>query len=328
MSKDNRKLRKEVMNLTVINEKKKLENWPDIEVENFLHYLCVEGGLAGNTIMSYRRDLRRFTKFAELRGLTLPNQVTPQTAMAFVKWLSHPVEKDHAKLSEATIARHVVSLRMFMRYHKLMGHTKTDLCDLMETPRTWSRVPRVLTKEQAETLVSAIDPKDTLYLRDKALLELLYATGMRASEAASLNLNDINEKIGYLRCVGKGNKERVIPIHRYALDVLHDYIKNLRMDLTEKTNCRKLFVSKNGRELSRIEIWRIVKKAAAKAGLSGKVTPHTLRHCFGTHLLQGGADLKSVQEMLGHADASTTQIYTHVNHEHLRSLHKKYHPMG
>ena len=314
--------------LVLEKNEKKLETWPDSEIESFLHYLCVEGGLAGNTIMSYRRDLRRFCTFAELNDLTLPNQITPQTATAFVKWLSHPVEGDHAKLSEATIARHVVSLRMFMRYHKLMGNTDNDLCDLMESPRTWQRMPRVLTKEQAASLVSAIDSKDSLYLRDKALLELLYATGMRASEAAALNLNDINLTMGYLRCIGKGNKERVIPIHKYAIDVLHDYIQNLRTDLTERTGCRKLFVSKSGRELSRIEVWRIVKKAAAKAGLPGKVTPHTLRHCFGTHLLQGGADLRSVQEMLGHADLSTTQIYTHINHEHLRNIHKKYHPMG
>lgn len=307
---------------------KKLEKWPVSEIETFLHYLCVEGGLAGNTIMSYRRDLRRFSKFAELNGLTLPEHINPQTAREFVKWLSHPVEEDHADLSEATIARHIVTLRMFMRYHKYTGTSKTDLCDLMESPRTWQKIPRVLTKEQAVNLVTAINPTDPLYLRDKALLELLYATGMRASEIASLNLNDINFNIGYLRCIGKGDKERVIPVHRQAIDILQDYVRNLRLDLTQKTNCRKLFVSKNGRELSRIEVWRIVKKAAAKAGLNGKVTPHTLRHCFGTHLLQGGADLRSVQEMLGHADLSTTQIYTHVNHEHLRNVHRKYHPMG
>ncbi|MBN2063747.1 MAG: tyrosine recombinase XerD [Sedimentisphaerales bacterium] len=307
---------------------KKLEKWPDSEIETFLHYLCVEGGLAGNTIMSYRRDLRRFAHFAELNGLTLPDQINPQTAVDFVKWLSQPVEEDHTRLSEATIARHVVSLRMFMRYQKLMGKVKTDLCDLMESPRIWQRVPRVLSKQQAAELVSAVNPVDQLFLRDKALLELLYATGMRASEAASLNLSDVNFKMGYLRCIGKGDKERIIPVHKYAIDVLHDYVTKQRLDLTEKTHSRKLFVSKNGKELSRIEVWRIVKKAALKAGLPGKVTPHTLRHCFGTHLLQGGADLRSVQEMLGHADLSTTQIYTHVNHEHLRSIHKKYHPMG
>lgn len=295
-------------------------SWPISQIEPFLNYLIVEGGLSDNTILAYRRDLKRFTYHCRENGLTQPGQIDPLSMQSYAKYLSQE------NLATASIARHLVTARMFLRYHRLIGLVDKDICVSMETPKTWQLLPRVLGREQTMDLINAADPEHPLYLRDRALLELLYATGLRASEAANLSLEDINFQIGYLRCLGKGNKERIVPVHQVALDIISQYQGQLRPELVGDKQCSQLFVSRTGRRLSRIEVWRIVRKAALRAGMSGKVTPHTLRHCFGTHLLQGGADLRSVQEMLGHADVTTTQIYTHVDQDHLRAIHKKYHP--
>jgi len=297
-------------------------NWPANQIKPYLDYLIIECGLADNTIQAYRRDLRRFTSFCLENHIGSCKKINPLNLQHYARHLSKET------LSTSSIARHLVAVRMFMRYHVLFRLADKDVCNVLETPKTWQRLPKVLSKQQTIDLITALDPEDGLYLRDRALMELLYATGMRASEMAGLRLEDVNFQIEYLRCFGKGDKERIIPVHQTAMKALRDYLENLRAKLVGEKQVDVVFVSRTGRALSRIEIWRIVRKAAVRAGLSGRVSPHTLRHCFGSHLLAGGADLRSVQEMLGHANVTTTQIYTHVDHEHLRHIHKKYHPLA
>lgn len=299
----------------------KISSWPITQIKPFLDYLLIECGLADNTILAYRRDLRRFSLFCLDNHLTDPRSVDPLSIQRYARFLANE------QLASSSIARHLVAVRMFMRYHTLFGIVDQDICNVLETPRTWQRLPKVLNKQQTIDLITAIDPEDAFFLRDRALLELLYATGMRASEIAGLRIEDVNFQIEYLRCFGKGGKERIIPVHETALAMLREYLEKLRPKLIgEKCVVDSVFVSRTGRPLSRIEVWRIVRKAAVRAGLPKNVSPHTLRHCFGSHLLAGGADLRSVQEMLGHADVTTTQIYTHVDQQHLRNIHKKYHP--
>jgi len=301
--------------------KAKAENqWPFVQIKPFLNYLVSECGLSTNTIMAYGRDLDRFGQFCQQEHVTDAISLTPVDVQGFARHLSKE------SLASSSIARHLVTLRMFLRFHLLSGLTQTDMISMLEMPKTWRRLPQVLSRGRTSELIEAVARESHYYLRDRALLELLYATGMRASEAADLKLKDVNFQIGYLRCIGKGRKERIIPVHEQALQLLKEYLQQLRPKLLGEKQCEHVFISRTGRTLSRIEIWRIVRKAAVTAGMKGKVTPHTLRHCFGTHLLQGGADLRSVQEMLGHADVATTQIYTHVDQEHLRNIHKKYHP--
>lgn len=299
----------------------KISSWPITQIKPFLDYLLIECGLADNTILAYRRDLRRFSLFCLDNHLTDPQMVDPLSIQRFARFLANE------QLASNSIARHLVAVRMFMRYHTLFGIVDRDICNVLETPRTWQRLPKVLNKQQTIDLITAVDPEDAFFLRDRALLELLYATGMRASEIAGLRIEDVNFQIEYLRCFGKGNKERIIPVHETALSMLREYLEKLRPKLIgEKRVVDSVFISRTARPLSRIEVWRIVRKAAVRAGLPKNVSPHTLRHCFGSHLLAGGADLRSVQEMLGHADVTTTQIYTHVDQQHLRNIHKKYHP--
>ena len=294
--------------------------WPLSQVKPFLNYLQVECGLSINTVIAYRRDLSRFGMFCHQNELRDPKNITLLFLQHFSRWLSQE------NLSTSTIARHLSALKMFLRFHLLTGNMNHDICAEMESPKTWQRIPRVLDKKRTFVLVDSVDPSDPYYLRDKALLELLYATGMRASEIADVVVKDINFQIGYLRCVGKGRKERIIPINKTALAAVSDYLEHLRGTLLRGKTSSALFLSRTGEPLNRIAVWRIVRRAAQMAGLVGQVSPHTLRHCFGTHLLQGGADLRSVQEMLGHADVTTTQIYTHVDQEHIRAMHKQYHP--
>jgi len=294
--------------------------WPASKITPFLDYLITECGLAANTIAAYKRDLARWTKFCLNTQITDPNQLTPPLLQKYAIFLAQQ------KLATPSIARHLVSLKMFLRYHLLVGLTQHDVCSVLETPKIWQRLPSILSQKHTFDLIEAVNPQNPLYLRNRALLELLYATGIRASEAAHLDLRDLNLQIGYVRCLGKGQKERVIPIHKTALKVLQEYLEVLRPQLVKEKPAPNLFLSRTGRTLSRIEIWRIVKKAAQLAGLTGRVTPHTLRHCFGSHLLQGGVDLRVLQDMLGHADVTTTQIYTHVDYKRLREVHKKYHP--
>jgi integrase/recombinase XerD len=215
---------------------------------------------------------------------------------------------------------------MFLRYAKLTGLVTNDFTTILEGPKLWQRLPIVCSTKQVTDLLNSPSPKEPYYLRDKAMLELLYATGVRASELAGLKNADLNLDIGYLRCLGKGSRERVIPVGKPAITAVEDYLRELRPKLAKSFSGDFLLLSRTGRGLGRIEVWRLIKKYAARAGMPRNLTVHTLRHCFATHLLAGGADLRSVQEMLGHVDIATTQIYTHVDSERLRAIHRKYHP--
>ena len=215
---------------------------------------------------------------------------------------------------------------MFLRYLFAERILRRDVATLLESPKRWNRIPNAARLDQIRDLLNAPDPTEEFYVRDRALLELLYATGMRVSEVVDLSLNRINLKLGYVRCIGKGRKERIIPVGKYAIDAVAAYLDGLRQRLLGDRTDDALFLSRTGRPLDRSNIWRVVRKYAAAAGIKTPLSPHTLRHCFATHLLAGGADLRIVQELLGHADVTTTQIYTHVDEIQLKHVHTRYHP--
>ena len=290
------------------------------EVKRFLDYLSVEAGLSNNTILGYGRDLKCFLEYCQSRRIDKLRQIRPSLIHEFLIKLSRE-EK-----IESSIKRSLVAIRMFLRYARSWGLIEDDFTTILESPKVWQKLPCVCSEQQVVNLLESPDKKEPYYLRDKALLELLYATGARASEVATMKISNLNLDIGYLRCIGKGNKERIIPMGKAAIAAVRDYLSELRPRLANVLSEDFLFLSRTGRSLSRIEIWRMVKKYALRAGMPKNLTVHTLRHCFATHLLSGGADLRSVQEMLGHVDISTTQIYTHVDQGRLRKIHKEFHP--
>jgi integrase/recombinase XerD len=289
-------------------------------VRDFLGYLTVEGGLSDNTIQGYGRDLRDFLEFCKSGKVSEIKQIRPALIQKYMIILA---KGDRA---EASAKRALVAIRMFLRFGKLNGLVEDDFTGILEGPKLWQRLPIICSKKQVVDLLEAPLPKEKYYLRDKAILELLYATGVRASEVAGLKISDLNLDVGYLRCIGKGSRERVIPLGRMAAAATLEYLKDMRPKLAKSFSGDFLLLSRTGRPMGRIEIWRLIKRYAARAGMPKNLTVHTLRHCFATHLLAGGADLRSVQEMLGHVDISTTQIYTHVDQERLREIHRKYHP--
>ncbi|MCE5341462.1 MAG: site-specific tyrosine recombinase XerD [Planctomycetaceae bacterium] len=291
-------------------------------IQAFLNYMTVEAGLCSNTILGYGRDLRDFAIFCDSKDIQHPDAIVTNNLYDYSKKLAKQGK------AEASINRAVVAIKMFLRFCMLTGRVKDDLTIFMESPKLWQRLPVICSKDQVGKLMDSPDEKEPYHHRDHALLELLYATGTRASEVAGLKIGDVNLKIGYIRCLGKGNKERIVPLNKSAAHAIEEYLTELRPKLEKPMSKDSLFLSRTGRALSRIELWRIVKKYARLSGLSRQMTTHTLRHCFATHLLSGGADLRSVQEMLGHVDIATTQIYTHVDQDRLRSIHKKFHPRG
>lgn len=320
-------------------------------VADFLDYLTVEAGLADNTILAYGRDLRAFLRFCADNEIQKIGDVQPWLVRQYFgprrdaepdvpqkkigaanppSRLPRSARNDMSSNpqfeNDNSAKRALVAIRMFLRFAKLRRLIEDDGSEVLDTPKTWQRLPIVCNKQQVLRLLEAPAPEEPYYLRDRALLELLYATGVRASEVAGLKTTDVNLDIGYLRCLGKGSKERVIPVGRIAIGAVRDYLRDLRPRLARPASGAVLLLSRTGRPLSRIEVWRLVKKYAVRAGMPRNVTVHTLRHCFATHLLSGGADLRSVQEMLGHVDIGTTQIYTHVDHDRLRQIHKRFHP--
>jgi integrase/recombinase XerD len=289
-------------------------------VKNFLSYLTVEAGLSENSVLAYGRDLKSFLEYCKPNNIKHLSHIKPAIIQDYLKVLTQ------YQRGESSIKRALVAIRMFMRYAKLMGLIEDDFTAILESPKIWQRLPSICSRKQVENLLNAPNPDEPFYLRDKAMLELLYATGMRASELAGLRIPDLNIDIGYLRCLGKGNRERVVPVGKVAIEATVEYLMKLRPELAKPFSDNFLLLSRTGRPMSRIEVWRLVKKYAMRAGMSRNLTAHTLRHCFATHLLTGGADLRSVQEMLGHVDIATTQIYTHVDQERLREIHRKFHP--
>lgn len=295
-------------------------DWPRL-LGRFLDYLIVECGLAHNTIEAYRRDLREFVEVLDDRDICSPANVTPLVVRAYLIRLSE------RKLALSTIARHLVSVKMFVRYLHVTGVLAEDVAALLETPKKWLKLPRTLRQTQVEALLAAPEPGEPLYARDRAILETLYATGMRVSELARLRAEDLNLDVGYLRCFGKGAKERIVPIGSHAIHAIKDYLRVLRPLLADHhAPVGNVFVTRTGRTMDRTNIWRLVNRYARAIGINHSVGPHTLRHCFATHMLEGGADLRIVQELLGHADVATTQVYIHVDSSRLKSIHQRCHP--
>jgi len=288
----------------------------------FLHYCAAECGLSAHTLDAYERDV---SHFVEQVGLSNERDLESIAAHQLVNYVEQ-CRRDG--LSGNTIRRRLVAVRMFCRFLLLDGYIGRNPAEAFQTPRLWQRVPEVLTEAEAERLLRAPEGDSPFSLRDRALLEMLYATGARASEVCGLNTGDINFEYGFARCYGKRMKERLVPVGRPALDAVRAYLQEGRPKLCRDGSETALFVTRSGRRLSRVTLWRRVKKYATAAGVRSKVHPHTLRHSFATHLLANGADLRSVQVMLGHADISTTEIYTHVDRSRLQSVHQRYHPRG
>ena len=294
------------------------------DITAFRHYLEAERGLAENTVISYGHDLDRFATWVALVGL--PNYHKPK-----LKDLARYIGFLHdEELAPPSIARHLVSLKMFYRFLRLEERADPNAVELLGSPKLWERIPEVLPPTAVEALISAPQPGDRFFLRDRAMLETLYATGCRASEVVNLKLIDLYLDAGFCKCFGKGSKQRVVPLGRPAIAALRAYIEGNAEGGTRPTegSAEVVFLSKTGRSLTRIHLWALVKKYCKRAGLPRTVSPHTLRHSFATHLLAGGADLRSVQEMLGHASIQTTQIYTHVDRDRLKAMHRQFHPKG
>jgi integrase/recombinase XerD len=292
----------------------------NFRLEEFRDYLSLESGRSGNTVEAYTRDLRRLADFASSRGVGEPGRITRRLLRDFVYLL-----KDLG-LSAATIRRQVSAIRTYFGFLLGEGLVKDDPSDRMETPRRGRVLPETLSVGEIETLLSAPDIEQPLAWRDRALLELGYGAGLRVSELSGLGLTDLLLSENLVRVFGKGAKERLVPIGRSVIGAVSVYLHTLRPELDHGKSQGRLLLNARGEPLSRVGAWGIVKRAAERAGIKKRVTPHTLRHSFATHLLEGGADLRAVQEMLGHADLSTTQIYTHVDREYLRSVHKQFHP--
>jgi len=292
------------------------------DVKAFQHYLQAERGLASNTLQAYGRDLERFAAWVAEGGLA--DYLHP-TVRDFGHYL---VFLRDAGLAPPSVARHLVALKMFYRFLRLEERTTESTVELLSSPALWERVPQVLSRESVEKLLAAPQPSERFYLRDRAILELMYATGSRASEVVGLKLPDLYLDSAFVKCFGKGNKQRVVPLGRPAVEALREYLVDSRPKLARAADTPWVFVSRGGKALTREMLWVLVKKYVRRAGLNVRVSPHTLRHSFATHLLGGGADLRTVQELLGHANIRTTQQYTHVDRERLKAIHRRYHPRG
>jgi integrase/recombinase XerD len=287
----------------------------------FVNYLRSECHLAENSVQAYQRDIRRFQQWLATVELEIP-ALTIRELSDFVGWLHQQ------SLAPASIARHIVTVRMFFRYLQLEGILRENLAELLGSQKLWQRIPEVLSPSMVQRFLECPRPHDTFHRRDRALLELLYATGCRASELSSLRCMDVHLDEGYCLCHGKGGKQRLTPLGRAAREAVQDYLANERPTLAEAANSPPdwLLLSRRGRRLRREAIWELVKKYARRAGIPTSISPHSLRHSFATHLLAGGADLRQVQEMLGHASIQTTQIYTHVDQSRLKRVHQAFHP--
>ncbi len=295
------------------------------DIGAFRHYLQSERGMADNTVQAYGRDLDRFSKWCALVRYT---EYTAPTLKDLARYLAFLHDE---QLAPPSIARHLVSLKMFYRFLRLEERADASAVDLLGSPKLWERIPEVLPPTAVEELLKAPQAGDRFYLRDRALLETLYATGCRASEVVGLRTADVYLDGGFCRCFGKGSKQRVVQLGRPAVSAIRDYLAEGRVTAAggkPADSAAYLFVSRSGRPLTRIVLWSLVKKYCKRAGLPITVSPHTLRHSFATHMLAGGADLRAVQELLGHASIQTTQHYTHVDRDRLKAIHRQFHPRG
>ncbi len=294
----------------------------DIIIDQYLNYLIVEKGLSGATLESYSRDLVRYQKFIQKRGV---NGISENDTALILK---HMIALRNAGLDARSRARHLVSIRGFYRFAVQEKMLKHDPAGLVDLPKTTLKLPDVLSVEEVSLLLSTPDPTKPIGARDAAMLELLYAAGLRVSELVNLKLQNINLESGFVRVFGKGSQERIVPIGLHAKKKIEDYLKHSRHTLLKNQISPYIFVARGIKPITRQGFWKLLRRYGNLAKINKKITPHSLRHSFATHLLEGGADLRAVQVMLGHVDISTTQIYTHVTRKHLKELHKRFHPRG
>ncbi len=290
-------------------------------IEEFLNYLLVERGLSENTILAYRADLYKYTDF-----LTQKKKRLHLDAVSRDDIRDYMMLRKERGLSGNSISRNLVAIKVFHRFLTREKYIKEDITTVLDSPKLWKHLPEALSLSEVEEILKKPNVKNWMGLRDRAALELMYATGLRVSELVNLNIENVNLDIGFVRCIGKGSKERIVPIGRKSQVALERYLKKSRTKLLKSQSVNSLFLSRLGKKISRQSFWKMIKKYARLAGIKKDIMPHTLRHSFATHLLEGGADLRVVQEMLGHADIATTQIYTHINKERLKSIHHKFHP--
>ncbi len=288
-------------------------------VESFLNYLIVECGLSENTIKGYKSDLRNFSNYLKNKGIKRFQDLRANMIVNYI-------EKEKQRgLSENSISRSLVTAKMFYKYMITEGKISRNPMSSINSPKLQKHLPEVLHYKAVEKMLQVPDCNEKLGIRDKAILELMYATGARVSEVATIKVSWVSLDYGFIRCQGKGSKQRIVPIGTEATNAVRKYLQDVRPLLSKGKDGETLFLSRTGKKLRRENIWELVRKYAKCAGIKN-VSPHTLRHSFATHLLEGGADLRSVQEMLGHANISTTQIYTHVDRKYLKSIHQKFHP--
>ena len=292
----------------------------DEVIESFINYLIVECGLSRNTILSYSHDLQAFIKFLLSKNILDFQDVRPDTITSFI------ISEKQRSLSINSITREVVSIRMLFKFMLSERKLQRNPLSSIASPKLWKRLPAVIPTYKIDKLLSNSDIKTKIGIRNNAILELLYATGARVSEVAAIQTDWINLEYGYMKCRGKGSKERIVPLGTKAIEAIQNYLNTARPKIKNSQNSTYLFLSKGGKPLRRENIWVIVKNCALKAGIKEHISPHMLRHSFATHLLENGADLRSVQEMLGHVNVSTTQIYTNVSKQHLKAVHRQFHP--
>ena len=293
---------------------------PEEILRIYLDYLTVERRISENTRESYNFDLVQFFKFLKNKKINDLSNVKRQTILDFL------LELLKENRAPSSLARMRSAIRSFFQFLTLEGYIDTNPTTELGSPILHRKLPHVLSKEEVESLLSAPDTSKKLGLRDSAMLELIYAAGLRVSELIGLSLDNVNLQVGYLRIKGKGGKERIVPVHEIALNKINTYLNNERPELAANQSGNIIFLSRNGKPLDRMGFWYIIRKYALSAGVSTKISPHTFRHSFATHLLENGADLRVIQELLGHSDISTTQIYTQIDRTRLADLHKKYHP--
>jgi integrase/recombinase XerD len=289
-------------------------------LKSFLDFLSVERGLSKNTVVSYQRDLKSYLGFLKLQKIDNFNNTTRTVIISYLLLLQRKGK------ASSSISRACAAIKSFYRFLALERKIQSDPTLNIESPKLEHRLPRVLTVEEVETLLNQPNTSKSIGLRDKAMMELLYASGMRVSELLSIDVEDINLDLGFLKCVGKGSKERILPVGSIAIKFIRKYFNEARNELIKTNDIDILFVNNRGGKLTRQGFWKILNKYSRTAGINKHITPHTLRHSFATHLLENGADLRTVQEMLGHADISTTQIYTHLTKSRIKEVYDKAHP--
>lgn len=291
------------------------------EIDQFISYLHNTKKTSENTEMSYRRDLNKVLKYMKEQGIAEVSEITVTHLHSYILYL----EKNH--FAAATISRNIASIKAFYHYLLKEGKVPEDISEALKPPKIEKKIPEILSEEQVNRLLEQPGTESPKEVRDKAMLELLYATGIRVTELISLKVTDVNLKLGFIVC-RDNNKERVVPFGREAKNALLRYLESARRDMIENEEEDTLFVNYSGQPMSRQGFWKLIKYYAKKAGIEEDITPHTLRHSFAAHLVENGADLRSVQEMLGHSDISTTQIYAAMNHNHIREVYAKAHPRG